>query len=178
MSAEFKTPMPAVPEWMLNTDDNDTTVKNNTHFLRRTLNAFSGVFQNEFLSEKYASKAGFLQSVDPRVKLLTLLFFVIFSACVSKLVVIIALGLVAVLFAGFSGLSVSDFLRRVWLYLPTLILIVSLPAATNLVIKGQPLFFIVKTLSLRRRAYILLQTDWSPHSGLLCDAEFHFLSDI
>jgi cobalt ECF transporter T component CbiQ len=142
--ADFKKGMAEVPQWLLCSDDTSAPVKSHTHFLRKTLGAFSGVFQNEFLSEKYAAKVGFLQLVDPRVKLLTLLFFAVFSASISKIPVIIGIGFVAVLYAKLSGLSVTDFLRRVWLYLPMLMLIVSIPAATNLFVKGVPLFYIVK----------------------------------
>ncbi len=133
-----------VPEWLLKNNDYKAAEKSHSQFLRKTLGTFSDVFLNEFLSEKHAGRSGLLQAVDPRVKLLTLLFFAVFASCVSSVPVIIAEALVAVLYASQSGLNLHNYLRRVWGYLPPIMFIVSLPGATSFFSAGEPLFYIIK----------------------------------
>ena len=111
-------------------------------FLRKTLAALFSVFENEFYCERFASQHGFLQSVDARVKFLTLLFFMLFSAFSHSLVSLLLLAFTGVVYAVLSGLVLRTYLRRVWLYIPLFVLILSLPAASGFYIKGTPLFWL------------------------------------
>lgn len=137
---------PVIPDWMLVTENFDIRQKSSSHFLRKTLSAFTGVFKNEFLAEKYTECAGILQSVDARVKLLTLLAYVILCSFVNNLPVITGAAIVFIIYAKMSELPLRDFLRRVWCYLPVILFVVSLPAATNFLSNGSPLFYIAKSL--------------------------------
>lgn len=134
-----------VPEWLLKNDTQVSQIKNSSHFLRKTLNSISDVIKNDFISEKTATANGFLQSVDARVKIGTLLFFILFGAFIRSIPVIAALAAVAVIYAELSGILIRDFFKRVWLYVPLIVFILSLPAASNLASHGSPFFYIVKS---------------------------------
>jgi cobalt/nickel transport system permease protein len=131
-----------VPEWLIAQSPGVFTKKSGAHLLRKTLTAFSGVVLTEFLSAKYAKKSGLLQSLHPATRLYILLFFAVLSSLLSSLPALAAEALVAVFYAAQSGPPLRDFFRRVWGYLPPLLFVISLPAATSLFSKGPPLFYI------------------------------------
>lgn len=115
-----------------------------THFIRKTLKHISEVFENELFYEKFAGKPLFLQSIDPRVKLLTLIFYMVLSSFTSNIVVLLILAVIPLLYAKLSGLELKDYIRRVWLYIPVLVLVFSIPGATNLFVKGSPLVTVLR----------------------------------
>lgn len=145
MTLNDKNSFGGLPEWLQKNTEYNTDAVGHTKFLRKTLGGFSGTLKTEFLSEKYAGVEGLLQSVDPRVKLLVLLLFAVLGSCVSNLAALVVLAAVSVFYAVQSKLRLRDFLRRVWCYLPPLLFILSLPAATNFFSAGEPLIFVIKS---------------------------------
>lgn len=138
-----------IPDWLLAPETAESgarlpRAKSGAHLLRKTLAALSSVFLTDFLSAKYAKKGGLLQSLHPGVKLTVLLFFAVLSSLISSLPALVAEGLVAVFYAAQTGLSLRDYLRRVWGVLPPILFVVSLPAATNLFAQGPPLFYLLQ----------------------------------
>lgn len=131
-----------VPAWLLQSGPAGAGCArcSGTNFLFRTLHRFSDVFENEFYCERSAKKPMLLQCLDARVKLLVLLTFLIFSSFASSLPVLAALAVIAVFYARLSGLAVRDYLRRVWAYVPLIVLLFSVPGASSLVTAGKPLF--------------------------------------
>lgn len=115
-----------------------------THFIRKTLKHISEVFENELFCEKFAGKPLFLQSIDPRVKLLTLIFYMVLSSFTSNIVVLLILAVIPLLYAKLSGLELKDYIRRAWLYIPVLVLISSIPGVTSLFVKGSPLVTVLR----------------------------------
>lgn len=115
-----------------------------TNFIAKTLHHFSEVFENEFFCERYASKPMMLQCLDPRVKVIVLFGFMLFSSFVSSIAVLIALALIALVYAKLSGLDLKDYVRRVWAYIPLVIFIFSIPGASSLFTKGTPLFYVLR----------------------------------
>lgn len=136
----------SIPSWLLekNQDGNNIHKVSNTGFIAKTLYHFSQVFENEFFCERYAAKPMILQCLDTRVKVIVLFAFMIFSAFCSSIAVLAVLAGIALLYAKLSGLDMKDYIRRVWAYIPVIVFILSLPGASSLFTKGEPLFFIVK----------------------------------
>jgi len=120
----------------------------NTGFLLKTLKGISMVIQNEIFSERYVQNRKFLQSIDPRFKLLTLLFFMVVCGLSRSILTLVFLAFIASMYAKMSGLKMQDFLKRVWIILPILALVISLPASTSIFTKGKPLLYIYKELDL------------------------------
>lgn len=131
-----------LPLWLTATENYSNAAAGRSHFLRRALSEITKVFQNEFLAEKYENYDGLLQLIDPRVKILTLLFYIVFASAVPSIFVKVMIAAVGLFFAVMSKLRISDFLRRVWCYLPPILLILTLPAATNLFSPGSPLMYL------------------------------------
>ncbi len=137
---------PGVPPWLLKKNpDTDLKIRPaGTSFITKTLHHFSEVFENEFFCERYAVKPMLLQGIDPRVKVLVLFGFMLFSAFASSLAVLLALAVIALAYARLSGLNMKDYLRRVWAYIPLILFLFSLPGASSLFAKGTPLFTVLR----------------------------------
>jgi cobalt/nickel transport system permease protein len=149
-----------IPEWLLVKDEYKFTgkSKNGLHFIKKTLRYISQIFENEFFCEKYAGKQMLLQMIDPRVKLITFIFYLVLSSFTSSILLLLILALMPMLYAKLSGLNMRDYIKRVWLYIPVIILIISIPAATSLFVKGNALFYLIKpgTMELKDGLYFSL----------------------
>lgn len=134
-----------IPSWLTEKTGQESSEVNasGTHFIARTLHNFSKVFENEFFSERYAAMPKLFQSIDPRVKFVILLVFMLFSAFCSNIPVLLFLVLIAVFYAKLSGLDMKDYIRRSWAYIPPLVFILSLPGSSSLFVRGVPLFHLL-----------------------------------
>lgn len=112
-------------------------------FLRRTMKNISRVFENDLYSEAYAAKAGLLQSVDSRAKIVVFLCFMIFSGFTSDFAALTVLAAIPLLYGAASGIGLKDFFRRVWLTVPLVVLLFSLVGTSSLFIGGQPLLTLI-----------------------------------
>ena len=112
-------------------------------FVAKTLTRFAQLFENELYSERFASNNKLLQCLDPRVKVIVVLAFMIYVNFISNIAILLGVAIVAILYAVASGLPVGNYIRRTWKYLPVIIFIFSLPGATNILSGGSPLFYLI-----------------------------------
>jgi cobalt/nickel transport system permease protein len=106
-------------------------------FLDRSLRAVAGLMEEFFFAEHYSQKDGLLQKLDPRVKLVTLLLWVVLVSLLHSLPWILGLYGVCVGLALLSRVPLSFFIRRVWLVLPLFAGVIALPATLNLFTPGE-----------------------------------------
>jgi len=149
-----------IPSWLLVKNEYEYAgkSKNGLHFIKKTLGHISEIFENEFFCEKYAGKPLLLQMIDPRIKLITLIFYLVLSSFTSNIILLVILALIPILYAKLSGLNMKDYIKRVWLYIPMIVLIISIPAATNEFVKGNVLFYLIRpgVLGLKEGLYFTL----------------------
>lgn len=112
-------------------------------FVAKTLTRFAQLFENELYCERFAANKKLLQCLDPRVKVIVALAFMIYANFISNIAILLGVAVVAVLYAGASGLPLGNYIRRTWMYLPAIVFIFSLPGATNLLSGGTPLFYLI-----------------------------------
>lgn len=91
-----------------------------------------------FADDEVASRPGLLQRIDPRVKLLSLLAFIIVSVLVTHMGVLLTLLALAVALALASRVGLRLFAARAWIWVPLFTAIVALPAMTSWVTPGEP----------------------------------------
>lgn len=158
-----------IPDWLIEKNDfrNIEHTNNKTHFLRRTIKNISSVFQNEFFCERFVNNRKLLQIIDPRVKLFTFLFFMILCSFTGNFLTLIFLSVIAFGFAKMSGLNLRHYAKRVWMYVPLLVLILSIPAATNIFIEGVPLIYIYKSLEFKFLIFSLPHQLYFSLNGIL-----------
>lgn len=113
-------------------------------FLSGTLLRFSELFENELYNNRYAGVDGLWQSVDPRMKIIVSLLFIVTANCSRNLAVLAGIGLTAAGYAAASRLPMRDYLRRVWKYLPVIVFIFTLPGASGWMVQGTPVISLGK----------------------------------
>ncbi len=97
-------------------------------FLERSIKGALNFFRDAVFSEEIAGAPGFLQSLDPRLKILFFLS-VIVSTCLAKNVwYLIVLYFISVVLALLSRINILFFIRRVWFFIPIFTLFIAIPA--------------------------------------------------
>jgi cobalt/nickel transport system permease protein len=108
-------------------------------FIERTLLGVVSLLKETVSNDEFASRAGFLQRGDPRLKTLSI---AIALACVLSTRSAAALGVIYALtlvMAGASAIPLRFFLKRTLLFVPLFSLFIVLPALFNVVTPGTPL---------------------------------------
>ena len=115
-------------------------------FLTKTLSDATRVLEYSIFANSYAEKNGLLQNLDPRVKLLTSLVFLIITGLSRTLTLLVALYILVFILAVFSKIPPFFFIKRVWVFIPIFTSLIVLPAMFNIITPGKPILTIV-TLS-------------------------------
>jgi cobalt/nickel transport system permease protein len=102
--------------------------KNSGEVLERSLASFAGALEHAFYAEKLAKQNGFLQKIDPRVKIVAILPLIVIAALARSLWVISGLLALAVAVALLSKVPLSTLAKRVWLGVLAFTGIISVPA--------------------------------------------------
>ena len=112
-------------------------------FVAKTLAETTRAIEYSVFANQYAEKKGFLQRIDPRVKLLTTLALLIVIGLTHRLEVLAAFYAGTLILAVFSRISLGFFIKRVWVFIPLFTGIIALPAVFNIVTPGRPLFTVI-----------------------------------
>jgi cobalt/nickel transport system permease protein len=97
-------------------------------WLERTLSGIAGSIEQAVFTEEHARRPGWLQGVDPRIKILMFTAVVIAASASSSLVVLGVLYALLLLAARTSQLPFDFFVRRTWLGIPFFAGVVVLPS--------------------------------------------------
>jgi cobalt/nickel transport system permease protein len=115
-----------------------------TGFLDKTLLAVAGVAEQSLFSDVYSRRKGLLQSLDIRIKLLTFLYIIVLISLLHTPGALWLLYGTGILLAACSRVSITFFLKRVWLFVPLFSAAIVLPAVLNIVTPGDPLLVLLK----------------------------------
>jgi cobalt/nickel transport system permease protein len=113
-------------------------------FVGRTLDGFRSFLVTSIFSERYAKLNGLLQTVDPRIKIVSIFLLVITASFINRIEVLSILYLFTVVIAYLSGIEIGFFLKRVWLFIPLFTGVVVIPALFNLITPGTPLLYFIQ----------------------------------
>jgi cobalt/nickel transport system permease protein len=108
-------------------------------FIEKTLHAIAEVMKNEVFSEYLASRPGLLQGLDPRAKLLTILFLIGVAGVFHHILSLVLFNLWLFWLAWSSRIPIGTFTKRVWIVVPLFTGILVFPALFNAVRPGTPL---------------------------------------
>lgn len=117
---------------------------NKTRFLDKTLRKVSEVAGQFIFSDEHAQRHGLLQSLDVRIRLLSLALVLVLTSLVrtpEALWLLYALSLAA---AALSRVPLGIFIRRVWLFVPLFSAAVILPALLNVITPGEPILVLMR----------------------------------
>jgi cobalt/nickel transport system permease protein len=108
-------------------------------FVEKTLNAITEFMQNEVFSEHLAGEPGLLQGIDPRAKLVTVLFLIFMAGMFRHVFPLVLYNLWLFWLARSSLVPFRTFVTRVWGMVALFTGIVAFPALFNVVRPGTPL---------------------------------------
>ncbi|MDO8663004.1 MAG: cobalt ECF transporter T component CbiQ [Candidatus Omnitrophota bacterium] len=111
--------------------------KNN--FIEHSIKGVLLFFKDSVLSEEQASYRGFLQSIDPRVKTITVISLCIAVLVTKNIYALIFLYSFSILLAAISKLNLGFFLKRTWVFIPLFSLFIAIPAVFSFVSPGEAL---------------------------------------
>ncbi|HEY0519259.1 MAG TPA: cobalt ECF transporter T component CbiQ [Ilumatobacteraceae bacterium] len=111
--------------------------RNKIGFVDKTINGASTVLRQVLFTDETASRPGVLQRIDPRVKVITTLAFVVSAAVVRNITVLVGMYAVAVAVAAVSRISIPYFIKRVWLFVPIFTAVVVMPATLSVITPGR-----------------------------------------
>ena len=138
--------------------------------LESTLGEVSHALARSLFAEDIARQPGLLQSLDPRVKIVSTLALLIAVSLSRSVWVILALYLVAVVLAAASSISVGFFIKRVWLFMPFFTLIIAIPAffaVPGPALVPLPLGLIITRTGALTALFLLLRVSTSVSLGML-----------
>lgn len=109
------------------------------HFIERSLMSALSFIKDSVFSDEYAAKSGFLQRIDPGLKLISI-FLILLAVLFSKsLLALLYLYIFCLGLAWLSFIPIWFFLKRTWFFIPIFSLFIALPALFNIFTPGQPL---------------------------------------
>ncbi len=132
-----------IPEWMKVSDagptPGNTITKKRKNHIQSTLSGIFNFFEDSIASESYTRRNGILQSLDPRVKLISILTLILAITMTMDWRVLLAIYLLVLIFAYLSKIEVWFFIKRVWLFIPIFAGIIALPMLFNIFYPGDSL---------------------------------------
>ena len=114
----------------------------NNNFIERSITGALAFLKESIFADEYASQNGFLQSLDPRIKVVTFLMFILTILFTKSIVVSFCLYAACLILAYFSNVNLGFFLKRTWIFIPLFSLFIAIPALFNFFTPGDTLFTI------------------------------------
>ena len=132
-----------LPEWMKEVETGAhqcrAGVGKKKGFVEKSISGVLNFFQDSLISEDFAKRDGLLQSIDPRVKLISAIVLVVAVSLTRDIRVLFASYLFILLFAYLSRIEVLFFIKRVWVFVPIFAGIIVLPILFNVFMAGDSL---------------------------------------
>lgn len=133
--------LPATPAWMLQGEValcpcGCIGKRSKANYIDKTITGASSLMRQALFTEDIAAQPGLMQRLDPRVKVITTLALVVTAALIRNIPVLVAIYVGALAVAAASSISVSYFIKRVWLFVPIFTGIVVLPATFSFITPG------------------------------------------
>ncbi|OPY52460.1 MAG: Energy-coupling factor transporter transmembrane protein EcfT [Methanosaeta sp. PtaU1.Bin060] len=129
-----------LPEWMKEVDVGPCRFSAVYHgkkgFVGKTIDGIFGFLQEAFVSETYAKRPGFLQGLDPRAKMISILCLVFATSVITNLNLLIFTYALTLMLAYLSKINIAFFIKRVWLFIPIFAGIIAVPAIFNIISPG------------------------------------------
>ena len=140
------------------------------NILEQTLHGITEAIEHAVFAEQISANAGFFQSLDARVKVISVLALLIGVSLSRSLLVIVAVYLLLLILAWSSAIPVDFFIKRVWLVLPFFTGLVVIPAlfiTPGPVLVHLPLGLVITETGVNTVLFLLLRVSTSVSLTLL-----------
>jgi len=138
-----------IPQWLKTATSDGSRVtryalrKRNERFLDKTLRHVISFVEDTLFNESISAQNGLLQMIEPKVKIMSLLSFVVVLSLQKSMEGIAAFSLLAILLVFASKIPFTIFVKRL-MPAAVLTLIISIPVILNLIVEGDPLFVLLR----------------------------------
>ena len=112
-------------------------------FVGKTIDGIFGFLEEAFISDSFSKRNGFLQGLDPRAKLVSILVLIFATSSIGDLRLLLFIYMLTLLFSYLSKIDVLFFIKRVWLFIPIFAGIIAIPMIFNIFFPGDPLISLV-----------------------------------
>ena len=113
--------------------------KHSNSFIEHSLLGALDFLKESIFAEEYALKKGFLQSLDPRIKVLTFLLLIIQAVLTKNILFLLYLYTLCLLLTMISQINLGFFLKRTWMFIPLFSLVIAIPALFSIFTPGTAL---------------------------------------
>ncbi len=135
-----------------------------SHFLENSLSGITQTLEGSLFAEAISQRAGLLQGLDARVKLIAVLAWLVAASLSHSLWILAGLYLATVALALASAIPANYFLRRVWLALPFFTGVLVLPAlflTPGSALAHLPLGLVITRTDMTTALFLLLRVSTS-----------------
>ena len=115
------------------------TMPGRSDFVERSIVAALSFLRESVFSDEYALKHGFLQPIDPRIKLVSFVVFLLAALFTKNISVLFSLYGVCLALAHASKIGLGFFLKRTWIFIPLFSLFIAIPALFSIFSPGEAL---------------------------------------
>jgi cobalt/nickel transport system permease protein len=112
---------------------------NKSGFMERTLRGTVSLLRETVDSDTIASRNGFLQQYDPRLKIVSMLVLLVAVLFSRSIMLVVILYCVCLALAVVSSVGLGYFLKRTLLFIPFFALVIALPAVFRPITPGEPI---------------------------------------
>jgi cobalt/nickel transport system permease protein len=113
--------------------------KRRPDFIERSIRGALSFLKESILCDEYATKKGLLQRLDPRIKTVIFLLFLLQALFAKQIIVLLSLYGVCLLLALLSQIPLRFFLKRTWVFIPLFSSLIAIPALFNIFTPGEAL---------------------------------------
>jgi cobalt/nickel transport system permease protein len=107
-----------------------------SNFIARSLMAVFSFLKDSVFAEDYAARQGLLQSLDPRVRIISFALLFITAVFLKKTEFLALLYALCLALAVLSRIDLGYFLKRTWIFIPFFSLCIALPAISSIFSPG------------------------------------------
>ena len=133
-------------------------------FLERSIKGSLSFFKEALFSEEIARTSGFLQSLDPRLKILFFISAIVLTCLARNIWYLVILYTISIILSLLSRINIIFFLKRVWFFIPIFTLFIAIPAMFMHGILQAAIFVMRVTACV---SFAVLMTITTRHSMLL-----------
>jgi len=112
-------------------------MKNN--FISRSLIGALAFLRDSVFAEEYSLKNGFLQKLDPRMKVVSFVLLFTSAIFLKKYELLVLLYFFCLLLVVISKINLGYFLKRSWIFIPIFSLFIAIPAIFSFISAGEAL---------------------------------------
>lgn len=133
-----------IPEWMTESSVGPyppCTVQSGRKkgFAQKAVSNILTFFEECMENESITKRKGLLQSLDPRVKLISAIFLIFAVALTSNIWILAVVYVLTLVVAYASRIELTYFLKRIWVFVPIFAGIIMIPVLFNVFMPGDPL---------------------------------------